>query len=76
LVIGHYNLKEKSLLVPNIIFLFLVIFWVEKREGVAGFRLRERKLPLKKILATKTVDCCVKRFHMTRNVKIEFHNLF
>jgi hypothetical protein len=48
------------ILVPNFIFFFLVLFLVEKREGVARFQLREKKSFLKKILATKTVYFYVK----------------
>jgi hypothetical protein len=43
---------------------------MEEREGVARFWFRERKLLLGKILDTKIIDCCVKRFHMIKGVKI------
>ena len=54
----------------TLFFFFLVIFCWEEREGVAGFRPRERKWLLGKILATKMVDFCVKKFYMMRGLRL------
>jgi hypothetical protein len=59
---------KKYISVLNFIFLFFNYLLVEEREGVAGFRLIERKLELGKIQATKIIDFCVKWFHMTRGL--------
>ena len=48
---------------------FSILFFLWRREGVIRFRLRERKLLLVKISATKIVNFCVKWFHMMKVVK-------
>ena len=55
-------------MIPDFIFLFSALFCSKERKGVVGFQLKERKWLLRKILATKIVDFCVKRFHMMRGV--------
>jgi len=45
---------------------------MEKREAVAEFLLRERKLLLKMIPDTKTIDFWIKWFHIMRGVKIKY----
>jgi hypothetical protein len=41
---------------------------LKEREGDTGFQLRERKWLLRKILTTKTIDFCIKMFHMMEGV--------
>jgi hypothetical protein len=41
---------------------------LKEREGDTRFQLRERKWLLRKILTTKTIDFCIKMFHMMKGV--------
>ena len=70
-VIGPSNLKKmhSSTKLHFSLFFSILFFFLWRREGVIRFRLRERKLLLVKISATKTVNFCVKWFHMMKVVK-------